>query len=550
MRRRISLIIVLLLVQSFRLANAGVAQSADSSALVHVGVARAGGGYTASTIPLETYVARVLAGEAARDSQPAALEALAIAIRTFALANRGRHRADGFDVCDETHCQVMRTATEATVRAATATASQVLMSDGVPASIYYSASCGGHTEIPSAVWPGAADPSYMPAQPDDACAGTPAWVAELSGRDMLTALRAGGFRGQRLREMKIASRTSSGRVARLSLDGLTPPSISGQDLRVVIGRALGWQYIKSTAFELRRDGDHYRFSGHGSGHGVGMCVIGSTRLAVAGQSASEILHRYFPGLTIGTPSDLEPRGLEATRSLEVKRSAALSPAPPPSSASAVSAPVEVRVVPVAPVVAVEPTPTPVARVAGAPARAAVTPEVLVFSPEGDLEDVSATVDLTARARAALARELDLAEPRVTLRFHATTRGFEQATHAPWFTSAATIDGEIHLLPPGVLRERGVLERTIRHELVHAMTSGPLAGRPQWVREGAALYFSGARSGSTPLVSRAVSLPRTSCPDDHELLQPVSVGALTNAYARAEACFARQLGLGKSWRDVK
>ena len=125
-------------------------------------------------MPLETYVARVLAGEAARDSAPAALEALAVTIRTFALANRDRHRADGFDLCDETHCQVVRTATPATDRAASATAGQVLMRNGLVASVFYSASCGGRTEIPSDVWPGADDPPYLPTADDDACEGAPA----------------------------------------------------------------------------------------------------------------------------------------------------------------------------------------------------------------------------------------------------------------------------------------------------------------------------------------------------------------------------------------
>ncbi len=74
---------------------------------LRVGVAR-GSGYDVTTLPLEPYVARVLAGEAAPDFHPAALEALAIAVRTYALANLGRHRSDGFDVCDQTHCQVMR----------------------------------------------------------------------------------------------------------------------------------------------------------------------------------------------------------------------------------------------------------------------------------------------------------------------------------------------------------------------------------------------------------------------------------------------------------
>ena len=136
---------------------------------LRIGFARPGGGYTIQTLPLETYIARVLAGEAARESPPAALEGLAITIRTFALANRDRHRADGFDLCDETHCQVVRIATAATAGAAQATAGQVLMRNGAIASVFYSASCGGRTEIPSNVWPGADDPPYLPSADDDAC---------------------------------------------------------------------------------------------------------------------------------------------------------------------------------------------------------------------------------------------------------------------------------------------------------------------------------------------------------------------------------------------
>ena len=50
----------------------------------------------------------------------------------------------------------------ATDRAAQATAGQVLMRNGAIASMFYSASCGGRTEIPSNVWPGADDPPYLP----------------------------------------------------------------------------------------------------------------------------------------------------------------------------------------------------------------------------------------------------------------------------------------------------------------------------------------------------------------------------------------------------
>jgi SpoIID/LytB domain protein len=491
---------------------AAQAADVDPAALeLRVGIQRPEGGYSIVTLPLETYVARVLAGEAARDSRPAALEALAITVRTYALANRGRHRAEGFDLCDQTHCQVLRTALPAHVQAASATAGRVLARDGVPASVYYTASCGGRTEIPSAVWPGAEDPPYLPSRPDDACRGEPAWTADISGRDLVRALRAGGFRGARLADVRIASRDVSGRVARLRLDGLEPREISGQDLRVVVGRTLGWQYIKSTAFELKHAGDSYQFSGHGYGHGVGLCVIGSVHLAEAGQGAAAILGRYFPGLAIVA---LGGRA-----------------APMPS----------------APVLADKPGPAP------AMTRAEEAQDVLVWLPDEDEGERGLISSMTLHARDDLARVLSRPIPaRVVVRFHPTVDSYAKATGGPWFTSGAVTNGEVQLPPLAVLRDRGVLERTIRQQLVHLLVDDQLKSRPRWVRDGAAMYFAdetddAPRSADTR--GRIVQ-PRSSCPADSELASPVSAGALINAQRRARTCFARQVAAGRSWRDVR
>jgi SpoIID/LytB domain protein len=475
-------------------------QSQDLSKLdIRVGFAKPGGGYTQQTIPLETYVARVLAGEAARESPPAALEALAIAIRTFAVVNRGLHNADGFDVCDQTHCQVVRTATPVTERAAMATAGRVLMLHGVPVPIYYSASCGGHTEIPSAVWPNAKDPSYLPSQPDDACGGAPVWSADLDAADLARAFRAAGFRGEHLSDLRILSRDSSGRVARLRLAGMTPDEVSGQDLRSVAGRTLGWQHIKSTAFELEHEGSRFRFSGHGYGHGVGMCVIGSVNLAAGGKTAAQILNRYFPGLEIGT---LGAPAVVANR-----------PKAPPAA-----------------------TPTNPTILPGGALAIALPDE-----DEGERDGLSR---LVLRARDEVAKDLGVAAPsRLTIRFHPTTVSYERATGQPWFTSGAVVGTELNLLPLAVLRDRGVLERTLRHELVHLMADGLLGDRPAWVREGAAGYFASERPG-------AGDRPRPVCPSDVELVSPVSPGALSNARSQATACFARQAGEGRTWREVK
>ena len=216
---------------------------------IRVGTPRADGTYAVRSLPLEDYVARVLAGEAAPRTPTAALEALAITARTFAFANHRRHARDGFDLCDTTHCQVLRDAYAATLAAAEATTGQVLAWHGAPASVFYTAGCGGRTERPSAVWRGAADPPYLPSRRDRGCGGDPKWVSEIPQRDLQRALASAGYRGA-LRKLKIRDRVDSGRVGVLTLEGLTPDRISGQDFRMAIGRTLGWQVVKSTAFEL------------------------------------------------------------------------------------------------------------------------------------------------------------------------------------------------------------------------------------------------------------------------------------------------------------
>jgi stage II sporulation protein D len=249
------------------------------------------------SLPLEEYVARVLAGEAAPRTPPAALEALAITARSFALANRRRHAHDGFDLCDSTHCQVLRPAYAATQAAAGATAGQVLEWHGAPAAVYYTASCGGRTERPSAVWPRAIDPPYLPSRRDRGCRGEPRWVSELSTAEVQRALVAAGYRGS-LKRVKIRRHADSGRVAVLAVDGMTPDTISGQDFRMAIGRTLGWQILKSTAFELAHRRGRYTFNGRGYGHGVGFCVVGAMRRAADGASRPALLKAYFPGLQV------------------------------------------------------------------------------------------------------------------------------------------------------------------------------------------------------------------------------------------------------------
>src|SRR4051794_12979908 len=61
-------------------------------------------------VPLESYVAATALSEfAPAAGNPAAVESMyavqAIVARTYAIAHRGRHARDGFDLCATSHCQ-------------------------------------------------------------------------------------------------------------------------------------------------------------------------------------------------------------------------------------------------------------------------------------------------------------------------------------------------------------------------------------------------------------------------------------------------------------
>ena len=136
---------------------------------------------------------------------------------------------------------------------------------------------------------------------------------------------------------------------------------------------------------------------------------------------------------------------------------------------------------------------------------------------------------------------DPAVIRVTV--HPTVEAFGRATGQPWWVSGASDGASIDLLPLSLLRQRGQLERTVRHEVAHVLVDGALEDRPLWVREGAAFYFADPGSGSDASM-------RGGCPEDEEFLRPLSAGAHRAAYARAEACFRRAIAQGRRWTDVR
>jgi SpoIID/LytB domain protein len=444
-------------------------------------------------IPLEAYVSRVLAGEGDPRAGEAAQQALAIAIRTYTLKNSGRHARDGYDLCDSTHCQVPRPSTPASRRAAMATSGQVLTYHGDLAEVFYSASCGGRSERAADVWPGA-DYPYLVSRRDDVCEDDPEWTVDFTLDAVRRSLERVGFEGDRLRDIRVDGRTSSGRVARVRLSGMRPDVIGGNEFRLAVGAV----ELKSTAFTVEKRGDALRFTGRGFGHGVGMCVIGAARRAMRGETARAILAQYYPGL------ELTPVTGVASRIDTLTAAPAPRPAAPP--AVPVTSGISVTV----------------------PRLSAIT------AP--DLERMAAA------AHGDLARTLGTSALPMTIRLHETLDSFRLATNRPWWVSDVAEGTAIDLAPAAVLAQRGGLDASVRLAVAELLVAGPLAGRPEWVRVGAARYF--AQGAVSPAPSR------TRCPSDAELRLAVSATAQREAETRARECFARELAKTGDWRAVR
>ena len=277
----------------------------------------------ANAVAEDKLLAGLVPAEMYPDAPPAALEAQAIAARTELLQKIGRRNlTDPFLLCSTQQCQVYAGAGKEdprTTKAVDATRGLVLLRDGGGlVDIRYSASCGGHGEDNDAIWGGDPDPSLR-GKPDAASGGITrvtdgnldefldgggdAWcnrsklgkakfrwterigVSELSARVATEYPEVG-----RVRAMTAKRRGSSGRIGVLAIQGDKTVEVSGD---VHIRRLLGG--LKSTLFEIKRDGDSFVIRGAGFGHGVGMCQMGAIGMAGAGKSEKQILGHYYRG---------------------------------------------------------------------------------------------------------------------------------------------------------------------------------------------------------------------------------------------------------------
>lgn len=287
----------------------------DSPLAINIFLARTG---QVVSLALEEYVSGVVAAEMPALFAPAALEAQAIAARTYVIRRArqfgggGCSRHPEADVCDDpAHCQAYLPETAlqlkwgmidfarnlAKIQAAVRiTAGQILTYRGRPIDPIYHSTCGGRTEYAENVWSNSYP--YLRGRVCDFCSHSNRFTEEkvFAIQDFVNLLRqedaalvlAARDLARRPPPVEILRRSASGRVKELRVGNR---QFSGTALRRLLG-------LRSTNFLLTVGQNEISITTRGHGHGVGMCQWGADGLARSGKDHAYILKFYYQGVSL------------------------------------------------------------------------------------------------------------------------------------------------------------------------------------------------------------------------------------------------------------
>jgi len=284
-------------------------------------------------LPLENYLSGVVQNEIGNNAPVEALKAQAVAARTHALALllNNKHKADGYDLCRTTHCQVYKgkyLQNEQILQAVRNSASEVLLYNGNIADANYHSCCGGKTEAGDIIWKGKPIDylngvnclqevqSYTLSQESDARK----WIDKDIGWEDMSSWERGALTWHKsislkqlaknagldyINSIEIIQRGNSGRITEMKLSGNNPITLNSEyQIRQVFGNLLSSFFYIEGSYSAN-DGKviihpkaTINLKGRGAGHGVGMCQVGALRMAREGMDYNSILRHYYPGTVI------------------------------------------------------------------------------------------------------------------------------------------------------------------------------------------------------------------------------------------------------------
>jgi stage II sporulation protein D len=241
-------------------------------------------------IELEHYLRGVLESEAGIGQKEEYYKVQAVISRTFALKEINKHEHEGFNLCNQVHCQAylgkgsgiksIETAIQKTHKLV------LLNTSGNFAPTYFSANCGGQTCDPIQVWNHSIDGIYSIR--DTFCIRTKQahWTSSIPYSDWKKFFVEkynfpidDSLSLRFLNDFPLVNRTGF-----YAHPGYGVPM---RDLRERFN-------LKSSFFSAKLDNGKILLHGRGYGHGVGLCQEGAMTMVKLHYDFTQILGFYFP----------------------------------------------------------------------------------------------------------------------------------------------------------------------------------------------------------------------------------------------------------------
>jgi len=239
---------------------------------------------------IEKYIAGVVRAEGGTGKNIEYFKTQAVIARTYMYKYYDKHLQDGYNVCDNTHCQAYNGLSTDTIlnKAAIETSGQVILDkDSTLIISAFHSNCGGETTASEDVW--LTSQPYLKKVIDPYClkSTNAMWEKSISTIEWLNFLKKSGYAGIEV-DPSIFSFQQKTRVTDYKAGTFTMP------LRIIRTEL----NLRSTFFSVISYGDTILLKGRGYGHGVGLCQEGAMAMALKGFDYRKIIDFYYFGVLI------------------------------------------------------------------------------------------------------------------------------------------------------------------------------------------------------------------------------------------------------------
>lgn len=244
-------------------------------------------------VQIQHYLSGVVESEGGGGKHLEYYKAQATISRTYAMDRLNRHRKDGFQLCDQVHCQAYHNMQRYTplIDTAVFATHNIVMKDekGHLIDGFFHANCGGETTWSDFVWNKRID--YLQPVVDSFCVFT-------RQANYTKKILKSDWRNYLVGKLGFPENDSIyGDLLYTFTQFYRKKYFHNPDFGIKLTKIRHKFKLKSTFFSCYEDGEYVVIEGRGYGHGVGLCQEGAMKMANLGYNYQQILRFYFSGVS-------------------------------------------------------------------------------------------------------------------------------------------------------------------------------------------------------------------------------------------------------------